>query len=1023
LRRVRTALRHRRRRALRDGAPLPGRYDRALLIGCGVLLTIGIFTAAALGIGHWFERCVDHWRSHFLVQHDFVHVSVERSQARLKQMVEAYEALGELHDHDTVPVERYRERLARQGGVVDTGGDITPSPVTVLSSLTNTEDSERLATLLRLMRAIWPASLGRAHDGSESSGFVYTEDRRFFAAWPPVPADKLHASLATGVEPLIARYVANVDAELNKQAEALLLKRRVFWVAFYDSDLYGARVKHYAAPIYRGDKRIAVLVVTVPLAAFPRLLPTDLRDPDFFLMSRDRRQLLGLEESNPRIKQWRRVLASSPDLLDEAGDIARLVRRGGNFFVLQRIDGPNWIALYAFDWRMIAANLREQLIWTSLIVGFLLSLLWAFIAFVWAGIARRKAVIRRLRDARYAAVEASEAKSMLVATISHEIRTPLHGALGNLELLAAETLTPSQAARVGAIRRAFDALLALMDDVLDLQKADVHELRLNAEPFRLDDVIERCAQTFAPAITRKGLRFICLIDPHLAGTWRGDKHRISQILTNLVGNACKFTERGEIVIRASVVGAGESIESIESVELAVEDTGIGIAPCRQARIFEPFVQADGTIAQRFGGSGLGLSLCRRLVELMRGHIALQSIEDKGSVFTVTLPLQREQSLGDASLPHDDIAFDTIVVACAHRAWQETLLAQMRHWYPAVSVIGSEGGARAAPRGARAIVVLGSHVDAMSQAWEAVRSTYVDAVVLSERGPLHPQRRGNALYITALAAAKLRAALGACGTCDSRLDGVAASAPSQHLHVRDEKGSAEVVRVLIVDDSPVNLCLLVDQLQTLGYTQIDRATDGAEALTCCLRQRYDVIIADLCMPKMDGHAMLGALRKAGITTPVIANTAASCDAAKAKADGFFDVLRKPVSISRLRTALEEVLDLSKPLKSSRASPATTTTHSPSLAKALQAAFTASWPDDEAALRKAVAQADEVAMLRTLHRVGGALAVLGEREANCRCAVLHELIKALGMQAVAAQVEPFVQTLSQIAARPCVSDDAA
>lgn len=1004
LRGARAALRKRRRRSMRHRACLPGRYDRVLLFGCGALLTSVILAAAAIGVAHWFERCVDDWRAHFLVQRDFVHASVERNQARLRQMVEAYEALCDLHEHDAVPVERYRRLLAQNGGVVETGRDVTPSPLTVLSTLTRAEDSERLAMLLRLVGAVWPASLARAHDASDAAGFLYTEDRRFFATWPPVPSGKLASPGIAAVEPMIARYVANVDAELGKQADALLRERRVFWVTLYDSDLYGTRVKHYAAPIYRGDKRIAVLVVTVPSTQFPRLFQTDIRDPDFFVVSRDRRQLLGLDETNPRTAQWRRALESSPALLDAADERARLVRRGGNFFVLQRIAGPDWIAVYAFDWRMIAGNLREPLQWTALLVGILLTLQWAFVAVIGTDISRRKDAVRRLRDARQAADEASRAKSMLVATISHEIRTPLHGALGNLELLTTEALTPPQTARVGAIRRAFDALLVLVDDVLDLQKMEARELRLYVEPFRLDDVIERCAQTFAPAITRKGLRFVCLVDPRLAGTWRGDVHRIAQILTNLIGNACKFTERGSILVRASVADADETCES---VELSVEDSGIGIAPSRQARIFEPFVQADGSIARRFGGTGLGLSLCRRLADLMGGRIAVKSAEGTGAVFTVTLPLQRDEALAGAPLPQGELAFDTIVVACEHRAWQATLMAQMRHWFPDASVIGVEAGAVDAPNRTDAIVVLGSHSDAMTPAWQAARASYVDAIVVSERGPLHPQRRGDALHVSALSSAELRAALGACGARDGSLDAFAEAPQPPRSRAKPGPARAEqrAARLLAVDDSLVNLTLLVDQLQALGYTQIDRAADGSEAFECCLRHPYDLIVADLCMPHMDGHALLAALREIGIATPIVASTAAPCDALKAKEVGFADVLRKPVSIDRLRTALEAALHESPPPTAARATP---------IDRALRAAFAESWPEDEAALRHAVECADAEAFLRCLHRVGGALVVLGEREASGRCNAMREHVRAHGMQTIATHVGPFLQTLRQIAA---------
>jgi two-component system, NarL family, capsular synthesis sensor histidine kinase RcsC len=1112
---------------------LPGRYYRALLFGGGATVTLALLAAVATGVEHLFERYLDERQHLFLVQRDLVKASVEDSQASLKQTVEAYEILRNLHD-DTVPVDRYRQLLAQNRGVVATGEDVTASPFSLLSSLMRPADDARLARLLRFIREISPSPLLRLRDaGYYLGGFTYTEDHSFFATWPPLPDSTLATARASGIGPLIARYTAKVDAQLNQYPEDALRRQRVFWVALYDSEMYGTLVTHYAAPIYRGGQRVAVMVVTIPFAQFPQIFQSIHREPDFFVVSRDRKHFFGLGETNPRAAKWTRTVLSNPGVFERADARIQIVRIGGSFFVIQRIPGPNWIAVYAFDWRTIAADLGGQLLLMGGLTLAVLAVLWGFIVllerFVLAplrsrarqvyeseafnrtvlatapvgltvfdpsanriviqneiaqkllaaspdeagfyrrllearsgkrriaratraragdaadgsatangvsvaeasvatasggrreisaafsraryqqrevvlfgltDISRQKATVRFLQRARQAADEANRAKSMFVATMSHEIRTPLHGALGNLELLSMDGLTLLQQERVSVVRRAFDTLLALVNDVLDLSKAQAQQLQLHIEPFRLDEVLERCAQTFAPVITGKGLRFLCLIDPRLAGSWRGDAHRITQILMNLLGNARKFTQAGSITMRATL---GCSADARAWVRLSVADSGIGIPPARQERIFEPFAQADRSIASRFGGTGLGLSLCRRLADLMGGKIAVESVEGEGTLFTVDLPLQRDVEGVDAPLALANYAFDTIVVACDRPAWQDVTLARMRGWFPDARVIGGAPDTAMEPgEHGRAIVAFGCHDNAVPSAWDDAHQAYVDTVLMSEQGPLYPERRGDAIHVTAFSAAMLKLALAACGEPGDAFAGSARSAP---LPAAAEHRAA---RILVAEDDPLNRTLLGEQLATLGYEHVDSVTDGSEALTHCLRDAYDLVVTDLGMAAMDGRELLTALRQNGIATPVILNTAGSGDGRRAKSEGFAEVLRKPVAIERLRIALEQVLGKSAPRAGAP----------PSVARAnprLQAVFLAAWPEDEAALREAVANVDGDAFLRRMHRVKGALLVLKEREAIGLCKTLCERAEAHGMAEIHKRMAPFWEAMAQIVER--------
>jgi signal transduction histidine kinase/CheY-like chemotaxis protein len=255
--------------------------------------------------------------------------------------------------------------------------------------------------------------------------------------------------------------------------------------------------------------------------------------------------------------------------------------------------------------------------------------------------ARRQLATSRnqLRQARglalereHAAEEANRAKSTFLATMSHEIRTPLNGVLGMAQALAADDLSPAQRERVAVIRQSGEALLAILNDVLDLSKIEAGKLELEETEFDLGEVVRGAHSAFTALANKKGLSFALDIEPSAQGLYLGDPTRLRQILYNLISNALKFTETGEIRVEASRTG--------EMLRLCVSDTGLGIAPDRLKDLFAKFVQADASTTRRFGGTGLGLSICRELAELMGGDIRAESEPGVGSRFIVQLNIPR-----------------------------------------------------------------------------------------------------------------------------------------------------------------------------------------------------------------------------------------------------------------------------------------------------------------------------------------------------------------------------------------------
>jgi signal transduction histidine kinase/CheY-like chemotaxis protein len=281
--------------------------------------------------------------------------------------------------------------------------------------------------------------------------------------------------------------------------------------------------------------------------------------------------------------------------------------------------------------------------WTVLTGVVALGLLCNLFVVARSQLASSRAALRRARaeaqERGVAAEAANDAKSAFLATMSHEIRTPLNGVLGMAQAMAADELTPLQQDRLDVIRQSGEALLAILNDVLDLSKIEAGRFELESVEFDLADLMRGAHSAFTALANKKGLSFDLTVEAGAKGVYLGDPTRVRQILYNLISNALKFTEHGEVRVTAGLASG--------RLTLTVSDTGVGIADARMAFLFEKFTQADASTTRRYGGTGLGLAICRELAQLMGGEIAAQSAEGVGSVFRVMLPLAK---VGQAMAP-------------------------------------------------------------------------------------------------------------------------------------------------------------------------------------------------------------------------------------------------------------------------------------------------------------------------------------------------------------------------------------
>ena len=554
---------------------------------------------------------------------------------------------------------------------------------------------------------------------------------------------------------------------------------------------------------------------------------------------------------------------------------------------------------------------------------------------------------QELEEALQKAQEATRLKSRFLANMSHEIRTPMNGVLGMTEFLLSTPLTHEQREYAESLKSSANSLLTVLDDVLDISKIEAGKLQIESIPFDLEALVEEVAAVYSLRARGKGLEFVSRAEANLDCMVVGDPGRIRQVLNNLLSNALKFTETGKVELSTRVIGAGEQRVM---VRFQVDDTGIGIAPEHQPRLFETFVQGDDSMTRKYGGTGLGLAISKQLVELMGGRIGFRSEPGKGSSFWFAVPLGRHSEAPDSARVERLDGVRVLVVD--RRSSGERLI--MNQLAPA----GCE--AECLPDGRKAAAVLRRAASegrpfqvalidlAVAQADHIrvqddikgdplIAGTRLIAMTSAPmRGDgLRVRRAGYAGYLVkpfpsaelcGVIAEVLRRGgeeesplvtrhtlISAQRSRGSRGGGVG---PKRTDAVKPESRGPMSGRVLVAEDNPINQKVAVGLLERAGF-EVDVANNGREAVEAWERNRYDLILMDCQMPEMDGFeatAYIRAREGNGARTPICALTAHAMksDADRCLAAGMDGYLSKPVSGAKLTEVVERLIKVRGPV---------------------------------------------------------------------------------------------------------------